>query len=170
MTTPHPTATQPQSARTPSGLRRLIGLVSGAAAALAMLAFPAPEGLPAEAWRVAAITILMATCWVWEVIPIAATAGLSMWVSNTATAATFLPLAGSFAALGGVAPVLVCAPVARAANCAFMMPVATPPNAIVFASGQLTVPDMIKAGALVNAVAVGLPAVFVLSTVPAVLG
>jgi len=66
LTTPHPTATQPQSARTPSGPRRLIGLVSGAAAALAMLAFPAPEGMPAEAWRVAAVTILMATWWVWE--------------------------------------------------------------------------------------------------------
>jgi sodium-dependent dicarboxylate transporter 2/3/5 len=489
LTTPHRTATQPQSARAPSGLRRLIGLVSGAAAALAMLAFPAPEGMAAEAWRVAAITILMATWWVWEAIPIAATAlvpiallpllgvapiadaaapfanplvflflggfciaiamerwnlhrrialailavvgtrpdrvvagflaataGLSMWVSNTATAtmmlpialtvaglmagareggfaiplllaiafganiggmgtligtppnalfagymqethgieigfaqwmlvgvpfaivllavtwlvltrvafrlddrpiagadaelrrqiddlgpiargerlvllvfvltalgwifrplieratglvlsdaaiavlaaialfaipvdvrrrtflldwsdtaklpwgvlvlvggglslgaaiessglsawvagnltllsqvpawtavaaiglvvmlishvtsntataATFLPLAGSFAALAGVAPVLVCAPVALAAGCAFMMPVATPPNAIVFASGQLTVPDMIKAGALVNAVALGLLAVFVLTVVPAVLG
>jgi sodium-dependent dicarboxylate transporter 2/3/5 len=95
---------------------------------------------------------------------------ISHVTSNTATAATFLPLAGSFAALAGVAPVLVCAPVALAAGCAFMMPVATPPNAIVFASGQLTVPDMIKAGALVNAVALGLLAVFVLTVVPAVLG
>jgi sodium-dependent dicarboxylate transporter 2/3/5 len=95
---------------------------------------------------------------------------ISHVTSNTATAATFLPLAGSFAALAGVPPVLVCAPVALAAGCAFMMPVATPPNAIVFASGQITVLDMIKAGAVVNALAVGLLALFVVTVVPAVLG
>lgn len=39
-----------------------------------MLAFPPPDGMPVEAWRVAAVTVLMATWWVWEAIPIAATA------------------------------------------------------------------------------------------------
>jgi sodium-dependent dicarboxylate transporter 2/3/5 len=94
---------------------------------------------------------------------------ISHVTSNTATAATFLPLAGSFAALAGVPPALVCAPVALAAGCAFMMPVATPPNAIVFARGELTVLDMVKAGALVNAASVALLAAVATWLVPAVL-
>ncbi|WP_343865410.1 DASS family sodium-coupled anion symporter [Caenispirillum bisanense] len=94
---------------------------------------------------------------------------ISHITSNTATAATFLPLAGSFAALAGVDPVLICAPVALAAGCSFMMPVASPPNAIVFATGQLTVADMLKTGALINLVSVGLLALVVLTLIPLVL-
>jgi len=41
-------------------------------------------------------------------------------------------------------------PVAMAASCAFMLPVATPPNAVVFASGRLSVAEMVRAGALIS--------------------
>lgn len=93
---------------------------------------------------------------------------ISHITSNTATAATFLPLAGSFAAIAGVDPVLICAPVALAAGCSFMMPVASPPNAIVFATGHMTVADMVKAGALINLASVGLLALFALVVLPLV--
>lgn len=66
--------------------------------------------------------------------------------SNTATAATFLPLMGALAVSMGVSPVLLAIPTALAASCAFMMPVATPPNAIVFASGHLKISHMIQNG------------------------
>lgn len=74
--------------------------------------------------------------------------------SNTATAAVFLPLAASFALSIGVNPFLLMAPVALAASCAFMMPVATPPNAIVFGSGKVTIPQMARAGFLLNLAAI----------------
>jgi sodium-dependent dicarboxylate transporter 2/3/5 len=95
---------------------------------------------------------------------------ISHITSNTATAATFLPLAGSFAAAAAVAPALVCAPVVLAAGCAFMLPVATPPNAIVFATGRMTVADMLRAGALVNALALGVVTVAAATLVPLVFG
>jgi len=66
--------------------------------------------------------------------------------SNTATAAAFLPLLGALAVSQGVSPLLLTVPAAIVASCAFMMPVATPPNAIVFSSGHLQVSDMIRAG------------------------
>lgn len=75
--------------------------------------------------------------------------------SNTATTAAFLPLLGPIAlAMGADNPSLLAIPAALAASCAFMMPVATPPNAIVFSSGQLRIMDMVKAGFLLNLVAV----------------
>jgi sodium-dependent dicarboxylate transporter 2/3/5 len=93
---------------------------------------------------------------------------ISHITSNTATAATFLPLAGSFAAAAAVAPALICAPVVLAAGCAFMLPVATPPNAIVFATGRMTVADMLRAGALVNLLALGLLTAAAATLVPLV--
>lgn len=53
---------------------------------------------------------------------------------------------GAMAVSLGVSPVLLAIPTAMAASCAFMMPVATPPNAIVYASGQLTIGQMIHNG------------------------
>ena len=74
--------------------------------------------------------------------------------SNTATTAVFLPIGAALAAGMGIAPLELTIPVALAASCAFMMPVATPPNAIVFASERLTVMQMAKAGVLLNLIAI----------------
>lgn len=74
--------------------------------------------------------------------------------SNTATTAVFLPIVATVASSMGIAPLELTIPVALAASCAFMMPVATPPNAIVFASEKLTVAQMARAGFLLNLIAI----------------
>lgn len=79
---------------------------------------------------------------------------LTELTSNTATAAGFLPLMGALGVSLGIDPILLAAPAALAASCAFMMPVATPPNAIVFGSGKLEIRDMIKAGFALNIIGI----------------
>ncbi|RFF28039.1 DASS family sodium-coupled anion symporter [Wenzhouxiangella sp. 15181] len=74
--------------------------------------------------------------------------------SNTATAAAFLPILGSVAVGMGLDPIVLAAPAAVAASCAFMLPVATPPNAIVYGSGLVTIPQMARAGLVINLVMV----------------
>lgn len=81
---------------------------------------------------------------------------LTEFTSNTATAATFLPIMGGVAVgigltAGGEQNVLLLTiPVALAATSAFMLPVATPPNAIAFGSGYVRIGDMIKGGVWLN--------------------
>ena len=75
---------------------------------------------------------------------------LTELTSNVATAATFLPVVAAVALELGVSPLLLCIPITLAASCAFMLPVATPPNAIVFASGLINIPQMVRAGAVLN--------------------
>ncbi|WP_067516159.1 SLC13 family permease [Endozoicomonas ascidiicola] len=75
---------------------------------------------------------------------------LTELTSNTATAAGFLPLMGALGVTLGIDPVLLAAPAALACSFAFMMPVATPPNAVVFGSGKLAITDMMKAGFALN--------------------
>jgi solute carrier family 13 (sodium-dependent dicarboxylate transporter), member 2/3/5 len=75
---------------------------------------------------------------------------LTELTSNTATAAAFLPLVASVAIGLGENPLLLAVPAALAASCAFMMPVATPPNAIVYGSGYVTIPQMVRAGFWLN--------------------
>lgn len=75
---------------------------------------------------------------------------LTELTSNIATTTTFLPVVGAIAIESGFDPLLVAVPVTLAASCAFMLPVATPPNAIVFGSGLLTVPKMMRAGIALN--------------------
>jgi len=82
--------------------------------------------------------------------------------SNTATAAAFLPLLGPVAVSLDTSAAMLVIPAAVAASCAFMMPVATPPNAIVFASGKLKIIDMAKAGLVLNLVAIALITFFVM--------
>lgn len=91
-------------------------------------------------------------------LPILAMIGLVVLViifltevtSNTATAAAFLPLLGALAVSQGMPAELLAIPAAIAASCAFMMPVATPPNAIVFGTGHMKIQSMIKAGFALN--------------------
>jgi len=74
--------------------------------------------------------------------------------SNTASTATFLPILGAVALGLGLSPLALCVPIALAASMAFMMPVATPPNAIVFSYRDITLPDMVRAGFLLNIVGI----------------
>ena len=74
--------------------------------------------------------------------------------SNVATTTTFLPVVGAIAIQSGFDPITVTVPVTLAASCAFMLPVATPPNAIVFGSGMLTIPKMMRAGFALNLVGI----------------
>ena len=86
--------------------------------------------------------------------------------SNVATTSTFLPVVGAVAVALGIAPISLTIPVVLAASCAFMLPVATPPNAIVFGSGKLTIPDMIRAGFALNIIGIFLVTLFAFYLAP----
>ncbi|MEX0681594.1 MAG: DASS family sodium-coupled anion symporter [Balneolales bacterium] len=90
--------------------------------------------------------------------------------SNTATAAAFLPILASVAIGIDQNPLLFVLPAALAASCAFMLPVATPPNAIVFGSGLFTVPEMARAGFILNLMLIVLLVVFTYFIAVPVLG
>lgn len=75
---------------------------------------------------------------------------LTELTSNLATTATFLPVVAAIAIQAGISPLLLCIPITLAASFAFMLPVATPPNAVVFASGMVSIPQMLRAGILLN--------------------
>ncbi len=75
---------------------------------------------------------------------------LTELTSNTATAQIFLPILAAFAVEWHVDPLLLMLPATISASMAFMMPVATPPNAIVFGSRRLQIADMVKTGFIIN--------------------
>jgi sodium-dependent dicarboxylate transporter 2/3/5 len=75
---------------------------------------------------------------------------MSELTSNTAQVATMLPILAALAPVLGVPPELLLVPSTIAASCAFMMPVGTPPNAIVFGTGLVRMPQMMKAGIWLN--------------------
>ncbi|QXE02458.1 DASS family sodium-coupled anion symporter [Terribacillus sp. DMT04] len=70
--------------------------------------------------------------------------------SNTATATMILPVMASLALALNIHPYAIMVPAAMAANCAFMLPVGTPPNAIIFATGKISIADMVKTGFALN--------------------
>lgn len=75
---------------------------------------------------------------------------LTEFTSNTGTTQIFLPVMVAVAAAIGVDPLMLMIPATLSCSCAFMLPVATPPNAIVFGSGQITVKDMSRIGIKLN--------------------
>ena len=74
--------------------------------------------------------------------------------SNTATTQMILPILASLGVAMGENPLLLMIPATLSASCAFMMPVATPPNAIVFGSGRVRIGDMVKTGFFINIIGV----------------
>ncbi|RAL23666.1 anion transporter [Lujinxingia litoralis] len=70
--------------------------------------------------------------------------------SNTSTATIFVPIVAILATVVGLHPYVLMISVVTAASCAFMLPVATPPNAVVFASHYVTMQDMMRAGVRLN--------------------
>ncbi|MDQ8195367.1 SLC13 family permease [Coraliomargarita sp. SDUM461004] len=79
---------------------------------------------------------------------------LTELTSNTATATILMPVLAGVAIGLGQSPLLLIAPAALSASCAFMLPVATPPNAIVFSSGHVSIPQMMKAGFGLNVIGI----------------
>jgi sodium-dependent dicarboxylate transporter 2/3/5 len=75
---------------------------------------------------------------------------LTELTSNTATASIFMPILAGMATSLGTAPEILMIPAAMSASCAFMLPVATPPNAIVFGSDCVTIQQMVRAGIWLN--------------------
>jgi sodium-dependent dicarboxylate transporter 2/3/5 len=70
--------------------------------------------------------------------------------SNTATSSLLMPLLASAAVVMDVDPMLLMIPAAMSASCAFMLPVATAPNAVVFGSGRITIAEMARNGLVLN--------------------
>ncbi len=101
---------------------------------------------------------------------IVVTMAMTEMASNTATAAAMLPVMGGVATGATQDALLFVVPVAMAATCCFMMPMATPPNAIAYGTGYLKMGEMIKAGATMSATAVVLITITVLVMGPLVLG
>ena len=75
---------------------------------------------------------------------------LTELTSNTATTEMILPILASVAVATGVHPLVLMIPATMSASCAFMMPVATPPNAIVFGSNRFSIAEMARAGIVLN--------------------
>jgi sodium-dependent dicarboxylate transporter 2/3/5 len=78
--------------------------------------------------------------------------GISMIASNTASAGIFLPIAIGIGVSTGVSPVILAVVVGIATSLDFMLPVGTPPNAIAYSTGKVTMGDLIRAGALLDLV------------------
>ena len=88
--------------------------------------------------------------------------------SNVATTAMLLPVIAPIALELDVHPFILMTAAAVSASCAFMLPVATPPNAIVFGSGYLRIPDMVKKGFLLNIISILIIVLMVYYLLPAV--
>ena len=90
-------------------------------------------------------------------------------MSNVALVTVFLPVVAGIASALNIHPLMICLPVTLAASCAFMLPMGTPPNAIVFAGGHLKMSDMVKAGFWLNIIAILLAAGMVKWLVPLII-
>ena len=87
-------------------------------------------------------------------VVIAAVNFLTEITSNLATTAMLLPILAPTAVILGVHPYILMVGATIAASCAFMLPVATPPNAVVFGSGYLKMSDMVRVGVLMNFISI----------------
>lgn len=95
---------------------------------------------------------------------------LTEFTSSTATAAAFVPVVGGVAIGLEQNPVVFAVAAGLACMCAFMLPVGTPPNAIAFGSGSVTISQMIRTGLWMNLVSVVLVSILALTLVPRILG
>jgi sodium-dependent dicarboxylate transporter 2/3/5 len=131
-------------ARLPWGILLLVG--GGLSLASAIEASGLAEWLGQALGGLAGLPPLAAVA-----VIVLATVLFSELASNTATATALLPVVAAIAAGIGVEPLTLAAPMALAASCGFMLPVATPPNAIAYATGKVSVGQMARAGFAVDA-------------------
>ena len=101
---------------------------------------------------------------------IAAVNFLTEITSNLATTAMLLPVLAPMAITVDLHPFVLMVGAAVAASCAFMLPVATPPNAVVFGAGYLRIPDMVNKGFVMNIVSIIILTLFVYFLLPVLWG
>ena len=108
-----------------------------------------------DAWFGQRVSGLGSLPTVWVVVALVAIVVMITEIaSNTAMAATIIPILGAVAPGIGIDPLLLLVPATLALSLAFMLPVGTPPNAIVFATGRVTMAQMVRGGVLMNTVSV----------------
>ncbi|MCH7821543.1 MAG: anion permease [Proteobacteria bacterium] len=155
--------TAPEVSRLPWGVLILFGggLSLAAAVSSSGLALWIGESLaPLNAFGLAVLVIAAITLVIF----------LTELTSNLATTATLLPVVGAIALQAGIAPILLTVPITIGASCAFMLPVATPPNAIVFATGTISIPEMVRAGFVLNLLGIVMVSLIALFAAPWLLG
>jgi sodium-dependent dicarboxylate transporter 2/3/5 len=133
--------------KVPWGILLLIG--GGLSLAKAFSKFSVTEYLVLQISDMSAFPLLFAL-----MIIITLMVFLTEVTSNVASVTALTPI---FAALGlslGFDPILVVASITLAASCAFMLPIATPPNAVIFGSGRIQISQMIRAGFVLNIIAI----------------
>lgn len=107
--------------------------------------------------------------WLMVFIVAGAISLLTELTSNTATAALVIPLLAGVSHGAGLSPYALTVPAALASSCAFMLPVGTPPNAIVYGTGRFTIGQMARVGFVVNFIAVTLTTILAVWVLPLVL-
>jgi solute carrier family 13 (sodium-dependent dicarboxylate transporter), member 2/3/5 len=132
----------------PWGILVLFGGGLSLAAAIASTGVDDFLGLQVEGLDVHPVVLIMVVS--------AGVVFLTELTSNTATAAALVPIVAAVAPSLGLHPLALAIPVAVAASLAFMLPVATPPNAIVFGSGFVAMPDMMRMGLRLNVVSIAI--------------
>jgi solute carrier family 13 (sodium-dependent dicarboxylate transporter), member 2/3/5 len=132
----------------PWGILLLFGGGLSLAAAIAATGVDDFLGLQVEGLDVHPVILIMVVS--------AGVVFLTEMTSNTATAAALVPIVAAVAPGLGIHPLALAIPVAVAASLAFMLPVATPPNAIVFGSGFVAMPDMMRMGLRLNVVSIAI--------------
>ena len=90
--------------------------------------------------------------------------------SNLATVSMLLPILASISISLGIHPYIIMVSATIAASCAFMLPVATPPNAVVFGSGYLKMSDMVKTGLVMNVISIVIVSLYVYFMLPMLWG
>lgn len=108
--------------------------------------------------------------WLLILVSVVVLLALTEMTSNLATAAAFLPVLGAVAVGAGMNPLLMTVAVTMAVSSAYMLPIATPSNAVAFASGELSIKSMVKVGAWLNIISISLVFVMLYTLVPSVLG
>jgi len=107
--------------------------------------------------------------WLTVLIVAGAISLLTELTSNTATAALFIPILAGVSRGAGLSPYALTVPAALVSSCAFMLPVGTPPNAIVYGTGRFTIGQMARVGFVVNFIAVVLITVMAVWVLPLLL-
>lgn len=127
----------------------LLLFAGGIALAKAFITSGLADGLAAS---LAALTVL--PVWLMIVLVCLTVTFLTEITSNTAITSLLMPIMAVAAAAMHIDPMLLMVPAAMSASCAFMLPVATPPNAIVFGSGRVPIKQMVRHGFALNLIGV----------------